>query len=146
MCNECLYQNLSKLRQKQTEVLIPFIEQFRNMFCVSIELQEHEWKFERTRNTVRTLANQQHLLLSQTFAIRFLSIEMWRSFFLFHLEKSAPYKKETTCLVNQNVNYSLCSGHHYFNCSCQLSVSVKLYIKHDFKPIRLHIFFGLFTN
>lgn len=38
------------------------LKETENILCGSIELQKHEWKFERTRNAVRTQATRQGYL------------------------------------------------------------------------------------
>ena len=70
------------------------------MYCVSIELYKHEWKFGRTRNVVGTRA----------------AGECFHSFFEFSQTFTTRQEKGKQ-LVNfdyQNVN-SLCSRHHYVN-------------------------------
>ena len=52
--------------------------------------------------------------------------------------------KQLVYFDNQNLN-SLCSCHHYVNCSCLFCVSMGLW-KHDFQPISVHIFLGQFSN
>ena len=41
------------------------------MFCVSVELQKHEWKFGRTRNAVGTRAEGECFHISQTSLTRY---------------------------------------------------------------------------
>ena len=72
-------------------------------------------------------------------------IETWSRCFLFLSENTIKGKgKQLVNFHYKNVN-SLCLRHHYVNSSCKLCISIKLQ-KHNFQPISVYIFSGLFSK
>ena len=106
------------------------------MYCVSIELYKHEWKFGRTRNAVGTRAAGECFHSFFEFSQTFTSVCITRQkhgvhvFYFFQKTTRRDKGKQLGNFDYQNVN-SLCLCHHYVNSWCQFCVSIESY-KHNF--------------